>query len=122
MISLADVAGTWDGGITVAGNDTVLVTMELNATEDPTGWTMTVTNAKDPAWTRQVSPTSVVAEGDSVIVEAGPFESVLRAGQQVTTHSVYRLQNGNLMGTHHTTYPASGETIMLQSVATRRSM
>ena len=122
MISLADVAGVWDGTITAAGSDTVLVNIELNATEDPTGWTMRVTNIKDPAMTRMVPATSVVAAGDSIVVEAGPFESVLRAGQQVTTHAVYRMENGNLMGMLHATYPASGETIMLQSMATRRSM
>ena len=120
-LSLADLAGTWDGTATAAGSDTVLTNIELTATEDPAGWSMTVTNAKNPAMTKQVSPTSVVAAGDSVVVEAGPFESVLREGQQVSTHTVYHLQDGNLIGTIVATYPASGDAIVLHSVATRRA-
>ena len=119
-VALADVAGTWDGTVTAAGSDTVLALIQLTATAEPTGWSMTVTNAKDPSMQAVVPATSVVAEGDSVIVEAGPFQSVLRAGQQVTTHNAYRLQDGNLVGTIRATYPASGETIVLQSVATRK--
>jgi len=121
-LSLVDLAGTWEGTITPAGRDSVLANVELHASSDPNGWTVRVTSASDPSMTRLVPATSVVAQGDSVIVEAGPFESMLRPGQQVTTHSVYRLQNGMLMGAHRTTYPASGESIMLESVASRQSM
>ena len=120
-ISLADVAGTWDGSVTAVGNDTVLTNLELIATQDPSGWTMKVTNANNPTMTTLVPALRVVAEGDSVIVEAGPFQSVLRAGQEVSTHTVYRLQDGKLVGMIQATYPASGETIMLSSVATRRA-
>ena len=118
-ISLADVAGTWDGTVTAVGNDTVLTIVELTATAEPTGWTMKVANAKTPKMMTSVPANSVVAAGDSVVVEAGPFASVLRVGKQVTTHTVYRLQDGKLVGTIQATYPASGETIMLHSVATR---
>ena len=118
-ISLADVAGTWNGTVTAAGSDTVLTVIELTATADPTGWTMKVANAKTPTEMTTVPAQSVVAAGDSVVVEAGPFASVLRPGQQVTTHTVYRLQDGRLMGSIQATYPASGETIALRSVATR---
>jgi hypothetical protein len=120
-ISLADVAGTWDGTVMAAGNDTVLTQIEVTATAEPTGWSMTVTNAKDPTLKSVVPATSVVAEGDSVVVEAGPFPSVLRAGQQVSTHTVYRLQGGQLVGDILATYPASGETVALHSVATRKA-
>lgn len=120
-ITLADVAGTWDGTLTAPGNDTVLVISELTATADPMGWSMTVTNAKDPTKKSVVPAKSVVAEGDSVIVEAGPFQSVLRPGQQVSTHGVYRLQDGKLVGTILATYPASGETIELRTTATRKT-
>jgi hypothetical protein len=120
-ISLAEVAGTWEGTVTAAGSDTVLTNLELIATSDSTGWTMKVTNAKNAKLTTVAPITSVVAQGDSVIVEAGPFKSVLRAGQQVSTHTVYRLQDGKLVGTIQATYPASGETINLHSVATRKA-
>ena len=120
-ISLADVAGTWDGTVMAAGNDTVLTIIEVTATPDPAGWTMKVANAKTPTTMTTVPATRVVAEGDSVIVEAGPFQSVLRPGQKVTTHTVYRLQDGKLMGTIQATYPASGEVVALRSVATRKT-
>jgi hypothetical protein len=119
-ISLADVAGTWEGTVTKAGNDTVLAVIEVTAAAEPTGWTMTVANAKTPTKKTLAPATSVVAEGDSVIVDAGPFQSVLRPGQQVSTHTVYRLQDGQLVGTIQATYPAGGETIALHSVATRK--
>jgi hypothetical protein len=120
-ISLADVAGTWDGTVTAVGNDTVLTILDLTATEDPTGWSMKVTNAKTPTMTTLVSGMRVVTEGDGVIVDAGPFQSVLRPGQEVTTHTVYRLEDGKLVGTIQATYPASGETIALRSVSTRKA-
>lgn len=120
-MSLADVAGTWDGTVTAADNDTVLSVVELTATAEATGWTMRVANAKTPTMQTVVPITSVVAEGDSMIVDAGPFPSVLRAGQQVATHTIYRLLDGKLVGTIQATYPATGETIMLRSVATRKA-
>ncbi len=120
-IALADLAGTWDGTVMAAGSDAVLTTMQLTATAEASGWTMTVTNATDPAQTATVTANSVVAEGDSVIVEMGPFASVLRAGQQVSTRSVFRLQDGNLVGAIVATYPANGETVMLRSVSTKKA-
>lgn len=120
-ISLADVAGVWDGTVMAAGNDTALAVIELTATQDATGWMMKVANAKIPARTTMVSAMRVVAEGDSVIVDAGPFKSVLRVGQEVTTHTVYRLQGEKLVGTIQATYPATHETIALRSVATRKA-
>ena len=120
-ISLADLAGTWEGSVMAAESDTVLTTMQLTATAEATGWSMTVTNAKDATKTATVTSNSVVAEGDSVVVEMGPFPSVLRAGQQVSTRGVYRLQEGNLVGTILATYPASGESIMLRSTATKKA-
>ena len=119
-ISLADVAGAWTGTVMAAGSDSVLALIELTATGEPTGWSMTVTNASDPTKQAVVPATSVVAAGDSVVVEAGPFQSVLRAGQEVSTHTVYRLQGGNLVGEMTATYPASGEAVALHSVATRK--
>ena len=107
MISLADVAGTWDGTVTAVGNDTVLTIVELTATADPSGWTMKVANAKTPTMMTSVPSQNVLAAGDSVVVEAGPFASVLRPGQQVTTHTVYRLQDGKLVGSIRATYPAT---------------
>jgi hypothetical protein len=120
-LALADLAGTWDGTVTAAGNDTALVNIELTATATPTDWKMTLANVKTPKKTTVVPATSVVAAGDSVVIEAGPFASVLRAGQQVSTHSVYRLQDGKLVGDIMATYPANGQTLALHSVVTRKA-
>ena len=120
-LSLADVAGTWEGPVLAAGTDTVLTNVVLIATTEPTGWTMKVTNAKLPARTALVTDLRVAADGDSVIVDAGPYPSVLREGQQVTTHGVYRLQDGKLRGEIRASYPASGETIMLRSAMMKKA-
>lgn len=101
-ISLSALAGTWSMKTTKAGTDSVVVTFDLVATADGTGWTI---NFPDHP---PVPATSVVADGDSVIMDAGPYESVLRKGVQVTVHSVMRLENGELVGPSTATYQNAG--------------
>jgi hypothetical protein len=81
------------------------------ATADTSGWTMTGPKGKPV-------PVRVVAvAGDSIVTEAGPFESFIRKGVQVTTRTVSRLQDGKLVGTIEAHYATkSGD-----SVSTRRS-
>ncbi len=113
-LSLADVAGTWNGKSMAVGNDSVLATWQLTATTDTSGWSQMV------GASTSVIPVRVVSvSGDSLITEAGPFPSVLRPGQQVTTRSIYRLQNGKLIGVTNATYP-NGETVTLRTEATRQ--
>ena len=99
-IKLADVAGTWTIESTVktaAGNDTV-VTSELVATANRKGW---VTNLAG----RKPIPTRIVAMGgDSIVVAAGPFESVVRAGQKVTTHETLHFKGDDVTGTIEARY------------------
>lgn len=91
-IALADVAGKWNvKGMNEAGDSTI-VTYEMTATADTTGWVINFPNRK-PVPVRVVS-----VAGDSIVTEAGPYESVLRKGVQVTTHGVFRLQDGKLVG------------------------
>jgi invasion protein IalB len=91
-ISLTDVAGKWSVKGTNEARDTTLVTYELNATANTTGWTITFPN-------RKPIPMRVTAvAGDSVVIEAGPYPSVLRKGVQVSTNGVFRLQNGKMVG------------------------
>ena len=120
-IALADVAGTWEGTVTRAGNDTVLTTIQTTAPADGGAWTMTVANATDPSWSTTATATHVAADGDSIVADFGPFASVLRKGDQVTTHGVYRLEDGKLVGDITATYPASGAVVMLHSVSTRKA-
>jgi hypothetical protein len=91
-IALADVAGKWSVKGMNEARDTTIVTYQLNATADTAGWTITFPN-------RKPIPARVAAvAGDSVVIEAGPYESALRKGVQVTTHGMFRLQNGMLVG------------------------
>jgi hypothetical protein len=92
-LSLADLAGTWTVTTVAESSDSALITYELNATATSDGWTSTLPG-------REPMPVRVVlVDGDSVVTEAGPFESALRPGVTVTTRTVGRLQEGMLTGT-----------------------
>jgi hypothetical protein len=100
-IALADVAGKWAMTTTTEKGDSTLVKYELVATGDTTGWTFNFPK-------RKPVPAHVAVGGDSIVLEAGPYESVLRKGVQVTTHSVARLQDGKLVGTTVARYATHG--------------
>lgn len=101
-ISLADVAGTWNVRSVVEGNESTVVTYDMVATADRSGWSI-----KFPK--REPIPVRIVAvEGDSIVSESGPFESVLRKGVQVNTRVVSRLQDGKLVGTTVARYQVAG--------------
>lgn len=90
-LSLADVAGKWRVRSTDEGGGNP-VESELTATADTSGWTITFPN-------RKPVPVRVIAvAGDSIVTEAGPYESVLRKGVQVRTRNVSRLEGGKLVG------------------------
>jgi hypothetical protein len=109
-ISLSDLAGTWKVRTTDERGGTPVET-EVRATADTSGWTMMGPN-------RKPIPVRVVAvAGDSVVTEAGPFESFVRKGVQVSTRTVYRLQGDNLVGTTEARYKIGGR----DSVAQRRT-
>lgn len=109
-ISLADVAGKWKLRSTDSAGGTP-VEVEMTATADTSGWTMTVPN-------RKPVPVRVTAvAGDSIVTEAGPFESFIRKGMQVTTRTVSRLQGDKLVGTIEAHY----KTKKGDSVAYRNS-
>jgi hypothetical protein len=79
-----------------------VVESELTATADTSGWTLTRPNGKKV-------PVQVVAVGgDSIITEAGPYESALRKGVPVRARMVLRLQAGKLVGSTEARYAMSG--------------
>ena len=100
-ISLADVAGKWTMRTMPEDADTTLITWELVAKSDSSGW---ISNFSK----RKPVPVRVVASGDSLMTESGPYESLLRKGVQVTTNSVLRLQDGKLVGTTLAHYKTTG--------------
>ncbi len=94
-ISLADVAGTWN---MVSMADTLTVPYVMTATDTEMGWTVTFPG-------REPIPVQVeLVDGDSVVTVTGPFESVLHAGEMVTSRNVMRLQDGMLTGNFTATY------------------
>lgn len=101
-ISLADVAGKWVIRTMAENSDSVLVTSEMTATADTSGW-VTIVPGRPPLPTRVIE-----VAGDSITTEFGPFESVLRAGVQVTTRTVMRLRDGKLVGSLVARYVTTG--------------
>jgi|SRR6185503_6103644 len=92
-IKLSDVAGTWTVTGKTESGDSTLVTYTLTATGDTSGWSMKFPQSAKPV------PLHVVAvEGDSIVIDAGPYASVLRKGVQVRTHGAVRLTDGKLVG------------------------
>lgn len=114
-IALADVAGSWTMRTMAENSDSVLVTSEMTATADPAGWVQVLPG-------RPPTPIRVTVDGDSIMTEVGPFESVLRPGTQVTTNGVYRLENGMLRGRLVAHYQTAGadSVAVLRSEGTRK--
>jgi hypothetical protein len=109
-LSLSELAGTWKVRSTDERGGTPVET-EVRVTADTSGWTMTGPTGKPV-------PVRVLAvAGDSVITEAGPFESFVRKGVQVTTRTVYRFEGDKLVGTTEARYKIGGR----DSVAQRRT-
>jgi hypothetical protein len=109
-ISLSNLAGTWKVRSTDVGGGNPIET-ELRATADTSGWTMMGPNRKP------IPVRVVTVGGDSLVTEAGPYESFIRKGVQVTTRSVYRLEGDKLAGTTEARYKVGGR----DSVAQRRN-
>ncbi len=111
-ISLAEVAGTWDMRSVPVSGDTTATLSQVVVTAD--GWTLLLPD-RDPI------EGAVTTSGDSILVDAGPYESVRRDGLMVTTHAVYRLEGDRLVGTvvahYATTEPDS--VLELRSEGTR---
>jgi hypothetical protein len=98
-IALADVAGKWNvKGMNEAG-DSTLVTYVFTATPDTSGWSIKFANVAKPVAVHVVS-----VAGDSIVISAGPYPSVLRKGVQVRTSGAVRLQDGKLIGTQTAHY------------------
>ncbi len=114
-ISLSDVAGSWTARVMRQDSDSVILTYELTASADPTAWTITFPN-RPPVAMRPM------ADGDSIIISAGPYESALRKGVQVSTNGVLRLVNGELVGTTtaHYSVKTADSVATFRTVATKK--
>ena len=115
-ISLADFAGTWSVRSSLRNDPSKGVSYDLTATADTSGWSITFPN-------REPIPLRVVAvEGDSIVTEAGPFESQMRKGVQAHSRVVTRLQGDKVVGTVDVRYETSGpdSTAQLDLEGTRK--
>ncbi|HEY9384351.1 MAG TPA: hypothetical protein VIP80_12655 [Gemmatimonadales bacterium] len=106
MLTAADLAGNWHVRVMGEASDSVLTEYDMTVPAADTGWKVML--AKRPAMT----PT-VMFSGDSVVVDMGPYESVLRKGVQVTTHGVSRLVGGELVGTTVAHYSKGTDTVVV---------
>jgi hypothetical protein len=100
-ISLADVAGEWMVQATAVGSDSVIVMFSMTASVDPEGWTMNLTD-RDPV------PMRITVSGDSIVHSAGPYQSVLRDGVEVSVTGSMHLVDGELVGSSVAHYAMSG--------------
>jgi hypothetical protein len=113
-MKMSDIAGTWDAKTMMGPKDSVVVTEVLTMTADGKAWTMAFPGRADAV------PVKVVSMGgDSVVTDAGPYASALRAGQMVTVHMVAHYKGDSMWGTALATY-SSGDKATLKMAATRR--
>jgi hypothetical protein len=105
-LSFADFAGRWSVQLMGEMSDSVLATYELNATADGSSWTLTPTG-------REPIPVRAAVEGDSLMLDAGPYKSSTPANVDVTTNGVGRLEGGMLVGTFVSQYAmAAGDSVL----------
>ncbi len=106
-LTLADVAGNWTAKAMTAAGDSTLTTYTMSGNADPASWMVMMPG-------RDHLSAAVTVDGDSLMMTFGPYESVLRAGQQVTVTSVTRMMDGKLVGTFTARYAgATGADSML---------
>jgi hypothetical protein len=105
-LAFADFAGHGSVDLLGESSDSVLATYELNATADGSSWTLTPTG-------REPIPVRAAVEGDSLLLDAGPYKSIAPAGVDVTTQGVSRLEGGMLVGTFVSQYAmAAGDSVV----------
>ena len=112
-ISLANLAGTWN--MRTTSRDPADTTVnEYQIVIDESGWTLHFPD-RDPV------QSVVVVDGDSIVVDSGPFESVRRPGTMVTTHAVFHMEGDRLVGDVTATWrTAAGDSVaQLRTEGTR---
>lgn len=87
-----NVAGRWSVNVMPEGKDSSLLIYMLEATNNKTGWKMTLPN-------RQSMDVRVISmDNDSIVTENGPYSSALQKGVQVTTHSSMHMEGDKIVG------------------------
>jgi hypothetical protein len=111
-----NVAGTWTVKVMPQAKDTVVLTYKLVATNDKTGWMLTFPNRQP------MEPRVVSMDNDSVVVDNGPYSSLLRKSVMVTTHSSMHMEGDKLVGITIAHYNTKGadSVVMLRTEGTRQ--
>lgn len=102
-VSLSDVAGKWNMKTMKEGSDSVLLEYQIDAADST--WTIHFPK-------RKPVKAHAIASGDSIIMDAGPYESALRKGVQVTIHSVGRVQDGKFAGSTVAHYSKGADSVV----------
>ena len=111
-ISLDQIAGKWNMRATSTDPaDTVVTTYVLDAKADTAGWTIQFpTGAAIPVHIMSMA-------GDSVVSEAGPYDSRRVKGVKVHTVATWRIRDGKLAGTtvaHYETKPPTTKYLVAE--------
>jgi hypothetical protein len=113
--SLGSIAAIWDVNVRPMEKDSILTTYILNTT-DTTGWMFAFPD-ESPVKMRVID-----RKGDSLVAEAGPFDSKVMQGLKVRTISRAEFVGNTLSGTveahYETTGPDSARTYRIDG--TRR--
>lgn len=97
-----NVAGTWSVSVMPEDRDTTLLMFMLTATNEATGWKMTLPN-------REPMDVNVVAMShDSIVFENGPFPSAIQKGVMVRQRSTVKLTGDTLQGRTIARYEVKG--------------
>ena len=109
-------AGKWKVKVMPSDKDTVILTYDLEATADKTGWKLTLPGRA------AMTVTVVSMDNDSAVVENGPYSSALRKNVTVTTHSAMHMAGDTLVGltTAHYKTKAADSVANLRTVGTRQ--
>ena len=112
--TLADFAGTWNTTATLTGV-TAPVESQLTGSADGSTWTMTLPG-RDPI------PLQASIMGDSLVAVSAEYESILRAGVQVTTRTAAVRSGEELVGNIIATYKtSSGDEVVTGTFRSTRA-
>jgi predicted house-cleaning NTP pyrophosphatase (Maf/HAM1 superfamily) len=110
-IKLSDLAGTWSMRTMMGPKDSVVTRSTMIVSADGKV-TLKFQNGQS-ATSRVLS-----MAGDSVVAQTGPYSSVLRPGQMVTTTTTTHFNGNNATGTMIAAY-ASGDTLRGKTAGTK---
>jgi hypothetical protein len=114
-VTAATFRGTWEGKSMMGPSDSIVTTFAIIVSADGGTWMLQLPN-------RDLLPMRIATiGGDSVVAEAGPYASVLRPGESVTTRMTGHLNGHLLAGTFEGHY-AAGAVARGKTLATRVKM